>query len=232
MANWYLTPALTKYRDEVNKRYPKRDKATDGTIGDPAHAARVSQHNPDKDGSVDAWDMDKDLNGAQSDEREIEFLKLHFQRHDAAHLWIHNRQIALRSNGWKRETYRGTNPHTGHVHWESQQATENSTKPWIIIAPPKPPTVPGPNPVNLPKWTLGARVLKLNTPQFKGTDVLFVQEFIGSWEDTKGNEIPVIKDGVFGPNTNNAVRWYQNMRGIEVDGIVGPETWAHMGIRR
>lgn len=37
-------------------------------------------------------------------------------------------------------------------------------------------------------------------------------------------------DGDFGPKTAAAVRAFQRREGIEVDGIVGPETWRHLGI--
>jgi hypothetical protein len=48
-------------RNQINKRWPKRDKASDGWIGDKAHAARQSDHNPDSRGLVHALDIDKDL---------------------------------------------------------------------------------------------------------------------------------------------------------------------------
>ncbi len=37
------------------------------------------------------------------------------------------------------------------------------------------------------------------------------------------------RDGVFGPETENAVRLFQEQAGLAVDGIVGPETWQAMG---
>lgn len=35
-------------------------------------------------------------------------------------------------------------------------------------------------------------------------------------------------DGIFGAKTDRAVRWYQGDRGLTVDGIVGPRTWARL----
>lgn len=133
---WYLNPALSRFRAAVNVAYPQRDKTSDGTIGDPAHQATTSDHNPDPvgepdAGSVDAWDMDVDLR-SDDDAAAIEELKRVFQTHESSRYWIHNRQIASRSTGWRRAAYTGSNPHDKHVHWNTRESHENSTAPWTI----------------------------------------------------------------------------------------------------
>lgn len=128
---WYLNRALTNFRNAVNATFTNRDKTSDGTIGDAAHAATTSDHNPDPDGSVDAWDMDVDLR-SDDDPAAIEMLKRVFQAHESSRYWIHNRVIASRSTGWRREPYTGANPHDKHVHWNTREQFENSTDPWEV----------------------------------------------------------------------------------------------------
>lgn len=55
-----LVLAGVTLREQVNNRWPKRDKRSDGWIGDAAHAARASDHNPDANGWVHAIDIDCD----------------------------------------------------------------------------------------------------------------------------------------------------------------------------
>jgi len=73
-------------------------------------------------------------------------------------------------------------------------------------------------PAGLPSFPLGKRVLELTTPHMRGTDVKYVQAFIGK----------SAADGEFGPDTRDAVIWYQRMRGLKADGVVGPKTWASL----
>lgn len=134
---WHLNRALTNYRTVVNDTYPTRDKESDGTIGDPAHAARTSDHNPDADGSVDAWDMDIEVNGkGKAWKADVERLKGVFEAHPSSSYWIHNDQISRRSEGWVPKSYAYAGPdrnrHTQHVHWNTRSSHENSTAPWII----------------------------------------------------------------------------------------------------
>lgn len=132
---WYLNRALSNFRAAVNAAYPKRDKASDGTIGDEAHQSGSSDHNPDGDGSVDAWDMDVNLRSS-NDAAAIAELKRVFQAHPSSKYWIHNDQIARRDYGWRRESYAYAGPnrnrHTQHVHWNTRESYEDSTAPWNV----------------------------------------------------------------------------------------------------
>lgn len=59
----------------------------------------------------------------------------------------------------------------------------------------------------------------------KNDDVRLVQEILRGcgWKDASGNEL--IIDGIFGPNTEYAVKEFQKQTGHTVDGIVGRYTW-------
>lgn len=122
---WYLAPSLVRLRAEINARWPDRDKASDGAIGDPAHAARHSEHNPDAKGCVHAIDVDKDGIAPGALVRAA-------VAHPATWYVIWNRRIYRRKVGFAPELYTGTDPHTGHVHISItlSAAAETNTAPW------------------------------------------------------------------------------------------------------
>lgn len=133
MPAWYLNPALTRFRNEVNARWPNRDKASDGTIGDLAHQATSSDHNPDPDGSVDAWDMDN--NGL-----DVNAVIAAAIKHESIAYIIYNRRITSRNQAGGLGTwhpYSGASPHTEHVHFNTRESHENSTKPWFTTTTPE-----------------------------------------------------------------------------------------------
>jgi peptidoglycan hydrolase-like protein with peptidoglycan-binding domain len=49
-----------------------------------------------------------------------------------------------------------------------------------------------------------------------------------SGESVRALQGKLFVDGVFGPNTEDAVRRFQHVHGLTVDGIVGPKTWAKL----
>ncbi|WP_437182629.1 peptidoglycan-binding domain-containing protein [Shouchella lonarensis] len=75
------------------------------------------------------------------------------------------------------------------------------------------------------------RVLRLQTPYMRGEDVRELQSALvrnNFYPDRHGPNGGV--DGVFGPKTEDAVRRYQMMNGLKVDGIAGPATLASLNL--
>ncbi|RGC68414.1 hypothetical protein C5N14_13590 [Micromonospora sp. MW-13] len=128
MSGYYLAPALEVLRDEINRRWPGRDRGSDGWIGDAAHQAGRSDHNPNDRGSVDAIDVDKD--GV-----DVSAVIAAVERHPSAHYWIYQRQIADRDDGWRRRPYTGSNPHDHHLHVSIRQSkeAEQDRRPWGLL---------------------------------------------------------------------------------------------------
>ena len=111
---WRVAYSLDELRNEVNARWPNRNKASDGTIGDPAHAAIPSDHNPNAAGVVCAFDITNDnINGPGSDWLARQFLA---SPHPDAKYFIWNRQIASKTHGWTVRSFTGSDPHTSHMH--------------------------------------------------------------------------------------------------------------------
>lgn len=143
MPDYFLAPSLVALRNEINQRWPGRDKASDGWIGDAAHSARRSDHNPDWDapgvrrGIVRAIDVDKDGISVE------QLLDAVVRDHRVAYV-IWNRRIASATDDgtpWDWEPYAGTNPHDKHVHISIKHtaAAETDTSRWLGTTPPPPP---------------------------------------------------------------------------------------------
>jgi peptidoglycan hydrolase-like protein with peptidoglycan-binding domain len=58
-----------------------------------------------------------------------------------------------------------------------------------------------------------------------GDAVRGVQEVMKFHDQSGGEGRPIHVDGIFGPQTDEWVRGFQNAVGIDSDGIVGPITW-------
>jgi hypothetical protein len=143
MSSWQLTKGLQNLREQVNEAFPDRDKASDGTIGDSAHQAETSGHNPDstpgskaewQDGDstpeVRAWDMDSDLRAEPATAQQlVDHIRALPNVSTVLRYMIFNRKIYRAANGWKAETYSGPSPHTEHIHFTGAytQAADNNT---------------------------------------------------------------------------------------------------------
>jgi hypothetical protein len=114
-----LSKAAEQLRSEINTKYPNRDKRSDGWIGDTAHNARKSDHNPDKQGWVRAIDIDSDLVKGSSKESWLlaEQIKTIALKGDKRVSYvIHQHRIASPRQNWAWRVYKGANPHVSHIH--------------------------------------------------------------------------------------------------------------------
>lgn len=145
MASWTLTRGLQNLRAQVNARFPNRDKASDGVIGDPAHQASVSSHNaddtagstpewngdPDTTPEVRAWDMDSDLREPGATAQDV----VDHLRHlpglaGVIRYMIYNRTMYHSRDGFSPTPYTGASAHTEHIHFTgafTQAADDNET---------------------------------------------------------------------------------------------------------
>ena len=111
---WRLAKSLTTLRNQVNEAYPKRSKASDGTIGDSSHASRPSDHNPNSKGVVTALDLTHDpANGFDAHKLANTLIA---NRHPNLEYVISNKRIAGAWTNWRWQSYSGSNPHTKHIH--------------------------------------------------------------------------------------------------------------------
>lgn len=141
MSSFYLAPALIALRDEIDARFPRRDKSSDGWIGDTSHAARKSDHNPDwsAGGVVRAIDIDIDDRDPTRD-LAADVIKACI---GDPRVWyvIYRGVIYSRTYGFAARKYTGSNPHDHHVHVSIQGANgisasaataiANNTSPWL-----------------------------------------------------------------------------------------------------
>lgn len=150
MSSWTLIPCLVELRDEFNQLNPNRDKSTDGSIGDQAHADRSSDHNPDETGATPYEDSDSknevhaidvDCTGPWPSPMTFDLAVNEIRkrckdgREDRLHNIIWNRQICSESNGWVWQAYTGDNSHTQHAHFSAcyESAREADTSPWGLV---------------------------------------------------------------------------------------------------
>jgi hypothetical protein len=138
---WRIADALKKLRTQVDARFPRRSKASDGGIGDAAHASRASDHNPwvvdGPNGVVTAIDITHDpANGCDAGALAAALVA---SRDPRLKYVIWNRRIANHaavgnSPAWAWRPYTGSNPHNHHVHISvrPEKARYDSVAPWAV----------------------------------------------------------------------------------------------------
>ncbi|WP_156460715.1 hypothetical protein [Sphingomonas sp. Leaf339] len=140
---WRVADALLGLRQAVNTAAPRRGKASDGTIGDPAHASRASDHNPwivdGGVGVVTGMDITHDPNGGCDAHRLADVLRR--SQDPRIRYVISNRRIASaqpkgEAPAWAWRTYTGANAHNHHAHFSVVEAKSgyDDARGWPIEA--------------------------------------------------------------------------------------------------
>ncbi len=215
---WFAAPSLVALRNEVDARWPSRDRSSDGTAGDYSHSLSYSEHNPvgtrngprfGTRGAVHAIDITARgidvptlLAGVLGDSR-VQYV-------------IHAGRIYSAWNGFIARPYSGGS-HSSHIHVSLRNdspavalASERDTRPWL--------TSPAPR----------AGVYGL-APGASGPRVVALQRALIA----RGHSIPAGPTGTFGNQTRAAVRAFQHAQGwsgSNADGIPGPTTLRLLGL--
>ncbi|WP_052371954.1 peptidoglycan-binding domain-containing protein [Amycolatopsis taiwanensis] len=223
---WRLANALIDLRNEVNARWPNRSKASDGTIGDAAHASRDSDHNPwviDRNGIGVVRAIDITANGIDAAWLAEYLRQRGLTGHDGrtgdhrltgGGYVIYNRRITNDNySGW--HAYTGSNPHTSHVHVSFSRTNYDDRAGWGIAGGG---SAPAPAPSGRPTLQQGST----------GQAVTDLQAFLNRVYPAYSK---LAVDGIFGPATAAVVCEFQRRSGIAVDGIVGAQAWAALGFR-
>ncbi len=116
---WRVAKSLLRLREQVNAMFPERSKASDGTIGDAAHASRTSDHNPwVKDGNigiVTAMDITHDIPHGCDAQALVDALVNSRDPRIKYIIW-NRKKINSKIQPWVWRNYTGANPHTKHFH--------------------------------------------------------------------------------------------------------------------
>jgi hypothetical protein len=242
MSGWRVARSLDVLLDEINSIAPGRSKASDGAIGDRAHAASASDHNPNNANVVCARDFTHDPgSGADMDRISRRIVAI---LPPALKYIIWDRRIWSRSraaDGWR--PYSGSNPHTRHMHVSVGEGPDgHSTGPYDDSSP----------------WGLRASGGTVQRPQ-KPAASQPIEEIVMSLPTIRDNTAPRPykrraqallaangfppansfnskgePDGAWGPGSTAALKRFQVARKVpgsikdngEGDGILGTRTWA------
>lgn len=135
--------SLNVLLNQLNTLAPNRSKASDGWIGDPAHASRDSDHNPDAAGVVHARDYTHHPAGGLNCHTLAGALAAHRDGRIKYVIW--DRRIMSGAGGpspWVWRAYTGANQHTQHLHLSVVSgAAGDNTAAWAGITPTEAPEV-------------------------------------------------------------------------------------------
>lgn len=131
---WRVAKSLDTLLAQINAAYPNRSKVADGAIGDTAHAATTSDHNPDQYGVVRARDYTHDP--AHGFDAHAMADRIVASRDPRIKYVISRGRIASSTiSPWVWRAYEGSNRHDHHAHVSVvADSRADNTTPWTITA--------------------------------------------------------------------------------------------------
>ncbi|CAL8967492.1 hypothetical protein RHODGE_RHODGE_03336 [Rhodoplanes serenus] len=130
---WRLAASLDTLRRQIDAARPARRRDWDGTIGDAAHAARTSDHNPNSAGVVTAIDITHDPAGGVDTAALAEHLR--GSRDPRIKYVISNGRIVSSTiSPWTWRPYTGASRHDKHVHISvmPDASAYDDARPWDL----------------------------------------------------------------------------------------------------
>ena len=138
-----LCPAGVTFRDQLDAKFSKRDKRSDGWIGDAAHSVRFSYHNPDENGIVWALDVDENMGTRglwrrgyackRLADQLVQYAASDLPGHDRILHAVYEDQVVsgtFQSSWWK---WRGSGyGHTIHLHITFRDGVGNDGRPFPL----------------------------------------------------------------------------------------------------
>ncbi|MBN7758998.1 peptidoglycan-binding protein [Nitratireductor aquimarinus] len=213
---WRLARSLGRLREQINAAAPLRSKASDGTIGDAAHASRSSDHNPwVKDGAtgvVTALDITHDPAAGVDIQKLADALVASKDRR-IKYIICNGRIVSgagQKQPAWKWRAYGGSNPHSRHIHIsvKASKALYDDERDWRFDT------------AEIAELAPSESVLRI------GSRGPFVKEL---QENLARLGYVIRADGRFGDETDRVVRMFQRQKGLKVDGWAGPRTLDAVG---
>lgn len=203
LKDWHVNEGLAPLIAQVKVKYPR---IIVGTIGDAAHQHEVSDHNPNVAGRVNAADF---MLGSSFKTSDADYLVDKIIKDSRVKYVIWKRRIWKPGIGWA--PYKGTDPHTGHVHLSVLDSAYKNTTPWDITER----TVVFNN-VNgyLPTLLYG------DHDPIMGIKYVHRLQYMLNYMHTED----VVVDGVYGPATKKVCEDVFGGNGI----AVGTPQWMHL----
>lgn len=123
-----LAASLRRLGREVDALFPHRTFTSDGWIGDAAHQARQSDHNPDGRGIVHALDI-------TSARIEPWVVVVAACVHPSTNYVIFRGRIFSRTHRFVGRFYEGPDRHMTHIHVSilTTPVAERSVRPWLHL---------------------------------------------------------------------------------------------------